>query len=990
MSNKAEDIAKIEKLLRTPHNSKVFLWVIPAKHRDTGEIKTTYITNMPSYITSKYDTILPNKSFLSRLEGDVIIGLNSGKGDKFAGMEGITSGEISIDFRDISSKLQHFLSDEYTFEDLYVDLYFGTDNLTDLSEFLHLFHCKVLNISENEGTIKLVLDDWSAFLSKPCNDQFFKSLGGGIKFGTNIYGVAFHRDNLDITDTSFMIGCYFKLNTTYSGTNPVPILTKGYGPTCNYGLYVGANRKIFVRSGADFFATASNVFELNKIYSVIFVKDKTVGKIFIDGELLKLSETFSETSPTNTDSIFVNLSSSNETADITIYETIVYSGVFNDEDVANFSEGPFTKSDLDINSALRVVHYKFEDYQNFTGENPFVDDETGTYNDLLIKRKDVAYVKNQSFEFEQDDTISSGTISQGNSISFWTTDNSTKAGRCRLDEGPFDNGYTSFGRTVAFIKGCSLFQDVYLYTGITYKIDVKVNAGATIATDPQFRLRIDGSGILAPTTVSNVGSVGVYTSAFTTVSSNTFTVATTGFHQLEIIEITDSNYLLIDNVKLYQVPAASSPSFTYVSSFEGDDPEVNTSGMLGKVKPLAFGEPKNIQNIWLDSNLVYGGPGCEYSRVYRGRINGIPMVPLIDKTYSDGPTTFRSWNKSIKFPYSTNLDLLIESQLSPILDGQQISIGGTSSNDNTFTISTVDMNTSTVYVKEAVVDEEAVFGVSLQSVDYDFVDNGTYVDLSPIIGTTGDITWDIEKSIGISKVSNVIETLLYGYDPTIILDTSTITFNPYVSLYTNDKDKRDKVFSTLLMSSFSFLHRSLEDPTKVVMKHYPLITPEPSYIIRESVLDDLYISEKTSVNPNWKLIVTYNKNHFKQDEGRLSSNVSIENRRRYSKEYETHVISDRNVLRRYPDSEEITIDTYLSNRGDAITLANNLFKVFSKKLRFYEIGIRNFGAILIPGTSIRVFSGSFISPGYKDLIIKTAHLSLMTDSWKVLAYEIGK
>ncbi len=98
------------------------------------------------------------------------------------------------------------------------------------------------------------------------------------------------------------------------------------------------------------------------------------------------------------------------------------------------------------------------------------------------------------------------------------------------DSGQFDNGNAGGNTIVGFLSGASssLSQVVQGFVaGRTYRISVGANARARPQTKPTFTISADSKQVLAPTTLTPVGAIGAFSTAFTPIQSDTFVAANT-------------------------------------------------------------------------------------------------------------------------------------------------------------------------------------------------------------------------------------------------------------------------------------------------------------------------------------------------------------------------------------------------------------------------------------------------------------------------------
>jgi hypothetical protein len=259
-------------------------------------------------------------------------------------------------------------------------------------------------------------------------------------------------------------------------------------------------------------------------------------------------------------------------------------------------------------------------------------------------------------------------------------------------------------------------------------------------------------------------------------------------------------------------------------------------------------------------------------------------------------------------------------------------------------------------------------------------------------GIDGTLSFDIRGKKQYT-CSQIIKNILDRYyteknkDETqeFILDNQMV-FDPYLNIYANEESK-SALLKTCLDSCFGYMYR-LPDGRIRLGTYLPPSTI-PNFEIGETLIDSDFISELNTVNPYWQIQIGYDKNYTIQSEDKISPLVSIPNRRRYSKPYIYHVLSDRKLFEKYPDSGILKIDTFLGNRSDSVKLTELIYSLFKYKLTFYQLdSIRNFGKILEPGQTMRVHSNTFYTTTYKDIMIKKASYNSKSDTWQVLGYSI--
>ena len=164
-------------------------------------------------------------------------------------------------------------------------------------------------------------------------------------------------------------------------------------------------------------------------------------------------------------------------------------------------------------------------------------------------------VLNQNFDTT--DTTANTNAKTGNFfISNWTP--SGYASNSFADSGQYDNGKAATN-IVGFLSGASssLSQVVQGFVaGRTYRISVGANARAQPMTKPTFTISADSQQVLAPTTLTPVGTLNSFGTAFTPIQSDTFVAANT-FVTITFANTATSNSqasTLLTAVSVSQVP----------------------------------------------------------------------------------------------------------------------------------------------------------------------------------------------------------------------------------------------------------------------------------------------------------------------------------------------------------------------------------------------------------------------------------------------------
>ena len=141
-------------------------------------------------------------------------------------------------------------------------------------------------------------------------------------------------------------------------------------------------------------------------------------------------------------------------------------------------------------------------------------------------------------------------------ISNWTPNG--YASNSTAESGQYDNGKAATN-IVGFLSGAgsSLSQVVQGFVaGRTYRISVGANARAQPMAKPTFTISADSQQVLAPTTLTPVGTLNSFGTAFTPIQSDTFVAANT-FVTITFANTSTSNSqasTLLTAVSVAQVP----------------------------------------------------------------------------------------------------------------------------------------------------------------------------------------------------------------------------------------------------------------------------------------------------------------------------------------------------------------------------------------------------------------------------------------------------
>jgi hypothetical protein len=994
----------LETVLDLYDAQKIYVWEIQALNNLTSQIEKFYFTNVEGLTTSPTDQRAPNKSIPCRLMDAFSFSFTAGQGDTFSGFEGLATGQIVLDIIDLPDSVI-FLKDTttYTTYGQTCICYFGSNIDPDIpysvmpfEKYTPIYHAKIQTVTMSDSKLTVNLDDMEAFLNDSVSDEYFRSVGQGIEFGTTSYGFTYKDPRHALEGKEFSLGMYFEVLVNWNQFEPLPLVTRGFSKS-NYAILISSDKKIGIKSNSEILWSQPDAFELNKIYSLFVIKRNRRLQVFLDGELLFQGIYVEPKNYAENEHIHFNLSSANNCGNIRLYEFLTFETALTEVEVAQFAEGPFPKASIEINTNIRAIrrtHYKFENWGTLEGIEPYILNEVTFDNgqsamDMYIYSKNYAAVSNNSFEFDKDkDTIANGRWSEGNSITAWTPSDITKIGRLRLRETSYwNNSYNEHGETVAFIQNNNyLEQQVFLDAG-RYKITVWVN---TIAGQTA-RVRVDlgsGTGQVPSTLINASGAVNVYTNPFQSITGSSFILDDPGFYSLKLrqIDASDSSILLIDKITINTHPTGyEPPDFALISSNEGDDPDVQSSNLLGKIKPLIYGNPKNLPLIWTDSIYQFAvlAKKDEISDVTLMRQNGVPLVQDIEVTI---PLMDRySYNNTIhlKGTIPSKTYQLIPSQVFPERPGQTISIDGVQyeinylKNNVIGSVSPVTQNLGSTNKVITSVDPKWKFNTS----------NDT-LELVNLAGVDGTFTFDVIGSKQY-KASQIIKEILDKYyskdeNPFSFELDNQMIFDPYLDIYINE-DSRQTILKTVLDSCFAYMYRLPDGRLHLGTYQPPAV--EPDFVVGEHLFNDAFVNEANSVNPYWQILIGYSKNYTKQPEDKLSPLLTVSDKRRWSNEYLIHPLSDRKIKSKYADAGKLELNTYLGNRADASRLTNLIYSVYRNKLLIYNLSaLRNFGKMIYPGQTMRIESSTFYTVPYRDVVIKKATFNDSNDTWSITGY----
>lgn len=998
----------LERVLDLYDAQHIYVWEIQAKNNYDNQIYKFYTANVEGFTTSPDDKVAPNKSFMSRLLDDFNFTFSAGSGDTFSGFEGIANGEIVLDISDLNDELK-FLKDvnEWTIYGQYATLYFGSDIDPDqprtrmpFDKFTPVYYGKILSAPMADSKISVKLDDMNSFLGDKVADELFRSIGQGIEFKSTNYGFVYRDQRSSLEGKEFTLGMYFEVLENWNHTEPLALVSRGeLNGKANYGIYISSVREIGIKSRNQILWSPPGSFELNKLYSLFVVKKVNLLQVFLEGELLFEANFSDPKNYAESDNIYFNLSSLNNAGHIRLYEFITFDTALTYIEMNQFNQGPFPKASLLIDTnitAVRRSHWKFE-YTTFLNEiEPFVLSEVPFGNgqtamDLYIYNIGFPVISNNSFEFDRDkDTIENGRWSEGNTIIGWTPDDPTKVGRLRIAETSyFDNRHTDYGETVAFIQNRhTLTQMVYFPAG-NYTAEVWVNSNS--AGGARFLMEVNGIEAI-PSTVLTPSTAGNYNPSFTHLS-NTFTVATAGVYPVTLWQraTSDGSIVLIDRVFINKTSSPfGPPDIVLISSNEGNDPDLYSSGLLGQVKPLIYGNPRNLPLIWTDDQFGFGilAKKGEISDVTYGRIEGYPLVQYIQETIPKIEIYEHDSSIRLKGVVPSKVQQLIPAQTNPTRPGQTFNLTPGGSNTSDYVIASFKNNV--IIADSTHLSTEVLTNNVITSVDWKwkFNNSNDTLELPDMLGTKGQITFDI---VGTKqyKASQIIAEILNKYYekdkvPYSFVIDNQLTFDPVLDLYIKDQS-REEVLNKVLDSCFGYMFR-LPDG-RIRLANYAPPAREPDFVIEEYLLDDSFLNEGNSINPYWQIQVGYAFNNTVQGDDKLNELLTVPDKRYYGNDYLWQPLPDYDIKKKFPDSGILQVETYLRTRADAIILGTLLYRVYKNKLLMYNVSsVRNFGKMIYPGQTVRVVSNTLYTRTYRDLVVKKSTFNETSDSWSLSLY----
>ena len=131
------------------------------------------------------------------------------------------------------------------------------------------------------------------------------------------------------------------------------------------------------------------------------------------------------------------------------------------------------------------------------------------------------------------------------------------ASNTNADPGQFDNGKAPGQAVVGFLSGVSSLSQVVqgFIAGRTYRVSVGANARAQPTVKPTFQISADNVQLYGPTTLASVDPISTFSTAFTTIQSDTF-VAANAFVTIKFANVATSDAnasTLLSAVSLSQV-----------------------------------------------------------------------------------------------------------------------------------------------------------------------------------------------------------------------------------------------------------------------------------------------------------------------------------------------------------------------------------------------------------------------------------------------------
>jgi hypothetical protein len=124
---------------------------------------------------------------------------------------------------------------------------------------------------------------------------------------------------------------------------------------------------------------------------------------------------------------------------------------------------------------------------------------------------------------------------------------------------------------------------------------------------------------------------------------------------------------------------------------------------------------------------------------------------------------------------------------------------------------------------------------------------------------------------------------------------------------------------------------------------YPETAALDEYMIID--LQPQFSSIKETSTPAWRVIVNYDKRWTVQDKDALAAAIGEENKEYYSREYSAVTAEDTNVRSLYPNAEELTFNTLITNQTHANQLAAHLLALYSAPRQIYSVTVHYDGEI---------------------------------------------
>lgn len=408
----------------------------------------------------------------------------------------------------------------------------------------------------------------------------------------------------------------------------------------------------------------------------------------------------------------------------------------------------------------------------------------------------------------------------------------------------------------------------------------------------------------------------------------------------------------------------------WVSTFEGDDPDLFSGGPAGNTKAATYGFANNVPLVRLDTQRRLWSWDHEprvdalvwtYDRF---RMRGVPLVPDWSVTAGNsGDFVFDdAGTVTITNGALPGFEKFIAGQISPARLGQRIVVTGTgSANDGVFRIGIGGISAdgrSMTLVDRAVIDQSAPADTVIASYSADIQleahPEGSYIEL--LADPTGDVTADLYGRIGAAGKARWDEL----FEMITGIAVTAASFNPVLGFHLPPGGNLTKnaALDELARSAFGWW---VETPEAAGYRLGNFTPPGGGPSVASVSVSSLgsdhvgVVTPLDSVDPYWQFKIGYAKNWKTQTDG-LGTSVSPADAQRFAAEYSWEPSTDRSVLGDYPlATAHPGFTTWLTERDDVLTFKALAKAMIGVKRRWYQIDWPTFWPWHIrPGDEIAV------------------------------------